>query len=251
MFKKTIILTAFVAVAFLSVFTGCAGKGINADRNPGGLYNSAMELYLAHSFERAEEMLQVLVEEHPLSTYAVEAQLLLGDLYYASERYEEAASYYTNFVAMHPSHPRAAYAFFQKGMSNIKEVLTIDRDQTSTRVALFAFEDMVSEYPDSQYRHRADGYIVYLRKRLAERELYVGKFYFKGKNYVGALARFRDLLSDYPDTASAVEALYYTGESYLKLGEEILASEAFGTLIDNFPDSPFVEEARARLDGLG
>jgi len=246
--RQKLITTSAALAAIFVLLAGCASVKIDATRNPSELYQIATEMYLEHHFDQSEEALKVLMENYPLSPYAVEAQLLIADLCYMSERYEEAASYYTNFAAIHPSHPRGDYAFFQKGMSNFKEVLTLDRDQTATRKALFAFEDLLAEYPRSQYIGRAKGLITFLRSRLASRELYIGKYYFKNKNYVAALARFRDLLSAYPDSDSASEALYYIGESYLKLGEDTLATEAFNTLITNYPKSPFVDGARSKLE---
>ena len=147
--------------------------------------------------------------------------------------------------------PRAAYALFQKGMSHFKNILSIDRDQTSTNKALFAFEDLVVSYPDSPYREKADELISFLRKRLAEREFYVANFYYKKSNYDGALARFADLLRTYPDAGLTEKTLYYMGEAYRHMGERDMAEEAYSTLISNFPDSGYTDDARSRLDDMG
>ena len=87
--------------------------------------------------------------------------------YYVSERYDEASASYTAFQAFHPGHPKAAYALFQKGMSHFKEVLSVDRDQTKTKKALFAFEDLVKFYPESPYAEKSKEVVSFLRTRLA------------------------------------------------------------------------------------
>jgi len=243
---------ALVVLAF-AFLAGCAATGddIKVHRSPKELYDRAVNLFFVGRYDEAEASFKKIMEDFPLSPHSVEAELMLGDLSYKREMYEDAASYYTNFAALHPSHPRAPYALFQKGMSHFKDILSIDRDQTATRKALFAFEDLVRSYPESPYREKAEGLMVFLRERLAARELYVAKFYYKNKNYTGALERFRNLLKDYPESSQTEESLFYMGESYLKIGEEDLAREAFSTLIDSFPDGPFSDDARKALNRLG
>lgn len=240
------VIAALLASAVL--FTGCASThDVNVKRDASELYNLAMEAYLSGKLEESERNFKAILEDHPLSRYATEAQLLMGDVSYATENYEDAASYYTSFVALHPSHPRASYAQFQKGMSHFKDVLSLDRDQTSTRKALFAFEDLLGAYPDSPYSPRAKELISFLKNRLAEREFYIARFYFKNKNYKGALGRLRDILAQYPDAGINDKALFYIGESYRGLGEDELADETFSTLITNYPASPFAKDARGKL----
>ncbi len=240
--------TLLLLFSTLIILSGCAGVSeVTVSRDPKELYDKAMTSYLSDKYEDAEKYFRAIMEDHPLSSYALEAQLMLGDVCYASEKYDEANSYYTNFVALHPSHPRAPYALFQKGMSHFKDILTIDRDQTSTKKALFAFEDLKRAYPESPYSDKAGELISFLKRRLADREFYIARFYFKNENYKGALSRLKDILSDYPDVGITDETLYYIGESYLKLGEKKLASDAYTTLISNFPKSPFVEDAKDSL----
>jgi outer membrane protein assembly factor BamD len=236
------------------VFAGILGcssavQEMRVKTAPDELYNNANSAYMEERFEDAERGFKAVMEEHPLSPFAVEAQLMLGDLYYAMERYEEAGSYYTTFSSLHPGHPRAAYALFQKGMSIFKDVLSADRDQTATKKALFAFEDLLRAHPDTIYTQKAKELRSFLKARLAERELYIARFYFKNKNYKAALTRLRDILRDYPEAGFSEEALYFIGESYARLGESELAKDAFSTLVANYPQGAFAKDARERLKG--
>lgn len=198
-------------------------------------------------YDEAEAEFKGIMEDYPFDAHAADAVLMLADTYYAQDNYGDASAYYTTFYAFHPSHSKAPYALFQKGMSHLKEVLSIDRDQTSTRKALFAFEDLLTNYPESPYSDKARELIVFLKRRLAERELYVGGFYFKVKNYRGALLRFGSVLKDYPSSGLVDRALYYIGESYIMLGEKERARDAFSTLVTEFPKSPFADSAKDRL----
>ena len=242
-------LTGAFAALLVSaaLFSGCASQNADIKRDAAGLYGSAVESYLSGKLEESERGLKAILEDYPLSQYATDAQLMIADVSYSMEHYEDAGSYYTSFVALHPSHPRAAYAQFQKGLSHFKDVLSLDRDQTATRKAIFAFEDLLAAYPDSPYSPRAKELVSFLKNRLAEREFYIARFYFKNKNYKGALGRLRDILTQYPDSGINDKTLFYIGESYRALGERELAEETFSALITNYPGSPFALDAKGKL----
>jgi len=258
--KKVIILNFSISqllifcLLLLTVFTGCAAtqEEISKNNDPASLYSEGAALYNDGDYNEAIDKLKKVMEGYPLSPFAVDAELLLSDAYYSGAQYSDAASYYANFISLHPKHPKAAYALFQKGMSYFREVSTIDRDQTSTQKALLSFNDMISMYPASIYLDKAKEMVVFLKRRLAEREFYIGNFYFKDKKYKGALARFAEILKKYPDTGLSDKVLYYIGKSYIELGEKDLAKDTFSTLIANFPDSSFALDAKSWLsDNLG
>jgi len=239
----------FFSCLLLTAFTGCAStQEASANIDPALLYTEGVILYQNGDYNEAIDKFKKVMEDYPLSPSATDAQLLLADTYYVSAQYSDAASYYASFIALHPGHPKASYALFQKGMSYFRDVLSIDRDQTTTEKALLAFNDMLSFYPASVYADKAGEMIVFLKKRLAEREFYIGNFYFKDKKYKGALARFADILKKYPDAGLSDKVLYYIGKSYSELGEDELARNAFSTLIANFPGSSYADDAKSWLN---
>jgi len=209
-----------------------------------------IKAYQLYKYTEAEKSFKMVMEDYPISPEAVRAQLLIADLFYTQGEYEDAASYYTTFYTYHPAHPRAPYALFQKGMSNFKDVLSEDRDQTATRTALFAFQDLIKNYPDNSYTQKAGEMVVFLKRRLAESELYVARFYFTTKEYKGALLRYGEILRKYPNAKFVDEVLFYTGESYYELGNAKLAKEAYSVLVSDFPKSKYVKGAKKRLENI-
>ncbi len=252
--KKGLIrrLSALLFIALLiPVLAGCPAKQqtLGSSTNVEQLLKDGIALYQGSRNEEAEAVFRKIMEDHPYSKYTLEAQLLLADLLYRTEMFDDSASYYASFVAMHPSHPKAPYALFQKGMSNFKEVLSVDRDQKSTRKALFAFEDLTDTYPDSPYADKTGEFVGFLKERLAGREFYVGNYYFKEGNYRGALARFGEVIRSYPDASIVDKTLYYIVLTYDNLGEEDLAREVLATLTTEYPHSPYLAKARAAIGG--
>lgn len=232
-----------------ALISGCASTKdeISKNSDPALLYAEGETLYHNGDYTEAIDKFKKVMEDYPLSPFAVDAELALADTYYGSSQYSDAASYYASFLSLHPGHQKAAYAMFQKGMSYLREVSTVDRDQTAAQKALLAFSDTISMYPSSVYVDKAKEMAIFLKRHLAEREFYIGNFYFKDKKYKGALARFAEILKKYPDAGISDKALYYIGKSYIGLGEKDLARETFSTLIASFPDSSFALEAKSWL----
>jgi outer membrane assembly lipoprotein YfiO len=92
--------------------------------------------FLKPDFSGAIETFQNIIDNYPYSEQAVLAQLAIGDAYYKSEKYDQALSYYRDFVELHPEHHQVPYAMFQTAMSYYKQSRDASRDQTATKEAL-------------------------------------------------------------------------------------------------------------------
>ncbi len=250
-FGGVVIKAPVALLLFLVILTGCSGrKGVvEKSSNVEELFTDAVKAYQSVLYDESEKLFKAVIDDHPLTDYALEAQLMLADIYYTKEEYEDASSYYASFVRLHPGHKKSSYALFQKGMSHFNLMLSLDRDQTATRKALFAFQDIQSFYSQSAYMEKSGEMITFLRKRLAEREFYIGSFYFKDKNYKGALSRFAVILKDYPDCDLIDKTLYFIARSYEKLGEEELARETYQTLVTRYPKSPYCKNIKSKILG--
>jgi tetratricopeptide (TPR) repeat protein len=82
---------------------------------------------------------------------------------------------------------------------------------------------------------------------LAERNLNIGKFYLKNRNYDAAILRFLDAIEYHPALLEAYDAL---GRAYEKKGDLGKALVAYRDCIKNNPDSPKVSDFKKRSDRL-
>lgn len=250
-FRGVVIKAPIAVLLSVVILAGCQARNkvVEKSSDPEELFTDAVKAYQSVLYDESEKLFKAVIDDHPLTDYALEAQLMLADIYYTKEEYEDASSYYASFVRLHPGNKKASYALFQKGMSHFNLMLSLDRDQTATRKALFGFQDIQSSYPESAYMEKSGEMITFLRKRLAEREFYVGSFYFKDKNYRGALSRFAVILKDYPDCDLIDKTLYFIARSYEKLGEEELARETYQTLVTRYPESPYCKNIKDDIFG--
>ncbi len=78
------------------------------------------------------------------------AELKIAEAYYQSERYEEAATAYTDFLRQHPNDDRTERVLYQLGMSFYQQMLSADRDQSGTEKALSSFRELLKRYPENK-----------------------------------------------------------------------------------------------------
>jgi len=170
-------------------------------------------------YDDAAESFRSLKERYPYSEFALEAELKLGEALYKRKKYEEAFEAYGDFERLHPKNSNVPYVIYQKGMSQLNQVSSPDRDQSHTFLAKDEFERLIRRFPKNKHANMARKKVRDCYINLAEHELYVGHYYFKKKKYRGAMGRYQYILDNYPDLGQYQEALKYLNKCKEKLSE--------------------------------
>ncbi|MCK5554533.1 MAG: outer membrane protein assembly factor BamD [Deltaproteobacteria bacterium] len=246
---------AISALIILSILLGsCLGKKgklREMDTTPAGLYEKGLALYKKRRYGKAREVFNEVKGSFPgVDPYYTWAELKVADCYFFEKEYAEAIANYEEFKKFHPFHEDIPYVIFQIGLAHFKQIRATDRDQTATRKALSNFEFLMANYPPSVFTEKAREKANICREKLAEKELYIAKFYYKKKKYQGAKARLEAAVKLYPEVDIVDEVLFYLGRSYLKLGERDAARRVFRELVQNHPDSTFSNKARKALSEI-
>ena len=147
------------------------------------------------------------------------------------------------YVTLHPGSPDAAYAQYLIGASYYDQILDVTRDQARTDKAIDALEEVVRKYPNSEYAIQAKKKIEIARDQLAGKEMEVGRYYLEHRDFIGAINRFKVVVTQYQTTRHVEEALVRLTESYVALGITDEAQTAAAVLGHNFPDSPWYKDA--------
>jgi outer membrane protein assembly factor BamD len=197
--------------------------------------------------DEGRKNLQRLINQFPESELVPTARLNLGRSYFNEKRYEEARAEYQRFLELFPQHERVDEARYYIGLSYFRQMEKTDRDQTLAKKAIAEFQTFTNEARDSQYAPDARAKLGQCRRQLADKELYIGKFYFHRGAYGAAIRRFETILKDYPGSGYDDEALYYLGESLWELEQKSAAKATFQRLISQFPDSDVAALAAKRI----
>jgi outer membrane protein assembly factor BamD len=229
------------------LYGGPARRSDTTQRSDRELLRSAETEIERERYEDARRDLQRLMNQYPDSDLLAAARLASAKALYLQRKYDEARAEYQRFLDLHPQHERADEAHYYLGMAFFRAADTPDRDQTFTKKALEEFQLVVTQMPDSQYVQDARARAALCRHKLAEKELYVGTFYFSREHYTAAVARFNTLLSQYDNSGFDDQALYYLGESLWRLEQRDEARAAFRRLVQDYSQSEWAGPAARRL----
>lgn len=199
--------------------------------------------FLSPDYSDSIETFQNIIDNYPYSEQAVLSQLAIADAYYKSEKYDEAVSYYKDFVELHPEHRQVPYAMFQSGMSFYKQSRDAQRDQTATREALAHFDRLLARFPHSQYASEAEKTWRELRTRLGEHTMGVADWYFKEDEFPSAAERYRQVLNEYPGLGLDAEALYKLGVCYTRMNRGPEAQKIFQVILENYKGTEVADAA--------
>jgi len=198
-------------------------------------------------YDEGRKNLQRLINQFPESELVPTARLSVGRSYFNERRYDEARAEYQRFIELFPQHERADEAHYYMALSFFRQMEKADRDQTLSKKAIASFQALVSEFKDSQYTADARAKLIQCRRQLAEKELYIGKFYFNRGSYGAAIKRFEMILKDYSGAGYDDQALYYLGESLWELEQHGAAKVVFERLVSQFPESEFAPLGGTRI----
>ena len=203
------------------------------------------ELMAREKYARARPYFTHAFEVEPNSGVGREGLLLAADTYYlegGSANYVQAEAKYRDFLNRFPTSGQAPYVQFQIANSLAKRMEKPDRDQTVTRKALEAYEELVRLYPTSEYAAQAQEQVKLVKANLAEHEFMIGRFYLRYGVPVAAAERFDFLLQNYPDYPDKEKVLYHLGLAYQQSQKPEEAQKAFDRLRTEYPNSHWLAE---------
>lgn len=204
MIKK--IVTTSLTLLYFSLLLGCSSTPVN-EGDPIALLKDAEDDIQSDHYQIAIDKLRSLKNKFPYSKAATDAQIRMADVYFLQDFFAEAAASYEAFRDLHPKHEKTAYASFRAAKSYYNDSPSnVARDLSSTKRALTAYEDFIHRYPNAPEVAEAQKDIASIRHFLADKELYIGNFYFKRDFYDSAKNRYKKILDLYPETEAAKTA---------------------------------------------
>src|SRR5260221_9937778 len=101
--------------------------------------------------------------------------------------------------------------------SHCDQIPDITRDQSRTEKAIAALEEVIRKYPTSEYAVSAKAKLEGARDQLAGKEMEIGRQNLEKRNYIGAINRFKTVVTQYQTTRHVEEALARLTEAYIPL----------------------------------
>lgn len=161
------------------------------------LFKKAEALYSKKDYRDAIELYERVKIDYPEFEERPQVYLRIADAYFKLGEYEDAISRYDQFIEQYPAHEEVARAKYMQGMSYFDRIGSIDRDNRYVKSATQAFERVIADAPDGEWKDKAKEKLRQSRKKLGEKELYKARTYVKLDNYKAARHAAQRVLDQY------------------------------------------------------
>src|SRR5437773_906433 len=259
--KRTIVLLGLSSLTFVA---GCSSLPLpelpsismpwsstaKPDPNADAVFNRGMALFNNKKYAAAADQFTRIKQEFPFAPQAIDAELKLAESYYLNQQYPEAITAFQEFQSLHPSNENIPLVIYRLGLAHFDQFTSTDRDQKNTEIARGHFETVINNHPKSPYAAEAKQKLAKCIEYLAEHDFNVAAFYFQQEKYAAARDRFEEIVRRYRGTPTAVKSLFYLGESYRKEKNGVKAALAYEAIIQHYPQSKFVNDAKTQLAEL-
>jgi outer membrane protein assembly factor BamD len=193
-------------VALLS-FSACSeyNKVIKSP-DPEYKYQKAVEYYEEEEYDKALPLLEELI---PLFKGTDKGRKIF--YYYCYANYHQgytylAAAYFKRYAETYPNSEYAEDALFMSAFCNYLESPIPSLDQSPTYMALDELQLFVNTYPQSSLVDSANHLVDVLHKKLEVKKFENSKQYYKIRKYKSAIVALNQFLQEYPDSPFSEEA---------------------------------------------
>jgi outer membrane protein assembly factor BamD len=242
------IITRLISILFILV--SCSNiendkkQAIETDVD---IYKRALLLIEENDYKSALNEFENLLLNYPFSDLAVKSEITSAYSLYEDNQIQKAINKLNSFIEMNPTGELTIYAHYLLGMCYYIQTSQKGRDASLSLKAINYFQIIESKYPNSKYAKDAKLKILYLKNRLAENELAVGKFYLKKNASGSAIKRFKVILEKFQNTSVIPETLYRLSEALLITGLKEEAQKSIAILNYNFPKNEWASLSKSLL----
>ncbi|PWV96142.1 Beta-barrel assembly machine subunit BamD [Phyllobacterium myrsinacearum] len=257
--SKARLALLMASVAGATAISGCASNDKDLDLSayvdtiePADvLYNQALANLNAGRLDEAAKKFDAVDRQHPYSEFARKALVMGAFANYRAGKYDDSLAMTKRYIALYPTQPEAAYAYYITGLCYYRQIPDVTREQSMTRRSIAAFNEVVERFPQSEYVDDSKEKIRFGRDQLAGKEMQVGRYYLERKEYLASIKRFRGVVEQYSNTRHVEEALARLTEAYYALGLTSEAQSAAAVLGQNYPDSQWYKDSYKLLQSGG
>ncbi len=178
---------------------------------------------------------------YPQSKWAPRSALMAAYSYYIDSYYDDAIFEINRYLKVYPKHPRTDYAYYLLAISYYNKIVDETKDEGSMVNSKKNFEYIIKNFPNSDYALDAKFKLNLIDEVLASKQMYVARYYFDKEKWIPAINRFKSVVENYNESIFIEEALHRLVELHYKLGLEEEAKKYAYLLGYNYQSSEWYE----------
>ena len=178
----------------------------------------------------------------PQIEFSAKAALMSSYCLYLINFYEEALESLERFVKNYPADKNISYAHYLIAISLYEQILDEKKDLKPLLDTKAKIEFFLKKYPDTEYAIDLKFKMDLINNQLAAKEMYIAKYYMESKKWIPAINRLKTIVDDFSETIFIEEALHRLVEVYYKVGLEEDAKSAAALLGYNYNSGEWYKE---------
>tara|TARA_B100001063_G_C16745440_1_gene547212 strand:- start:1110 stop:1949 length:840 start_codon:yes stop_codon:yes gene_type:complete len=216
----------FLIIFFLILLNSCA----NEEKEVSVIKEKSQDLEIVTAYKEAYESLEkndpyfaakkFLEAEllFPQSRWAPRSALMAAYSYYMQNFYAEALANLERYLKTYPDDENLAYAHYLIAMCYYETIEDEKRDTAPLLKAKNKFSFVLEKYPTTEFAMDSKFKLDLIQDILASKEMYLGRHYIKKNKWIAAINRFKTVVQDYEQTIFIEEALHRLVEINYKIG---------------------------------
>ena len=219
------ILYNFIKLILILTLTSCSN-----DKKVSIVQEKNIETQMIEAFEEGYEELEngdVLFAAkkfneaellYPQSDWAPKAALMAAYSYYSQDYYYDAEYELNRFLKIYPNEKNVPYAHYLLGMIYYEKIVDEKKDLEPLVMAEKKFKFIQKNYPNTDFALDSSYKLDLIKDYLASKEMYIGVHYIKKKKWIAAINRFKTVVNEYDETSFIDEALHRLVEIHYRIG---------------------------------
>ncbi|QKX01652.1 outer membrane protein assembly factor BamD [Wolbachia endosymbiont of Cruorifilaria tuberocauda] len=191
--------------------------GSNLEITESELYKRAVKLFDRKKYRQAIVVFQKVEDLYPFSYRAMKAKLLSGISHYNMGNYSSAISDTDDYIQIYSHGEDLSYAYYLRVLSYYMQIHKVQLGQQVAYRTLDLATEYINLFPESKYTKEIEGKMKIVTEHILAKEYYTGMFYLRRGEYLAAIKRFRNVMSN-RNTKYFLESVGYL----------IIAHSAFG-----------------------
>ena len=154
----------------------------------------------------------------PQSEWAPKSALMAAYAYYTQAYYPNSINELEMFLKKYPKDKRISYAYYLLGICYYDSIVGEEYDLEPLLQSKKYFNIVLEKFPDTDFAIDTQFKLEMINEILASKEMYLGLHYIKKEKWIAAINRYQTIVEDYNQTIYIEEALHRLVEIHYKIG---------------------------------
>lgn len=237
--SRFLVVCSFLALCFLA---SCSATEEIETIPVEERYVRAKAFFDDEDYLKAIDEFKIITVQFQGSEYGDDAQFYMAQSRFLRGEYILAAAEFDNLVRIMPNSPFATIARYQQGESYYRLSPRPQLDQKYTRYALDQFQAYIDYAPKDSMVADAETKINELTLKLSQKMFENGRLYYRLEYYRAAISYFDKLIQEYHDSPFVDDGIYWKAQCQNERKDFTGALQTLDGLIAKFPTTDLQED---------